>query len=109
MAKQNNERNTPETTLPDATPTGTVIRDAVDTIAEKTEQKQNPEQKPSLFEQKPQDSEQRTIAEWAMAFRLPSWQIAALNRLMAWEDGKCVSRESYQDGLDRLRNRRLGG
>ena len=41
-------------------------------------------------------------------FRVPSWQTAALHRLMRWESGKKVSKKAYADALETLKKRPLG-
>lgn len=41
--------------------------------------------------------------------RVPTWQQAALCRLMGWEDGKMVANAEYLDALDKLKTRRVGG
>jgi hypothetical protein len=50
-----------------------------------------------------------TLEEMAEANRVPSWQGAALHKLMGWEPGKRVSLGEYKAGLARLKNRRIGG
>jgi hypothetical protein len=50
-----------------------------------------------------------SLEELAQAKRVPSWQSAALHRLMGWEPGKHVSEAEYMAGLARLKNRRIGG
>ncbi|MDR1398105.1 MAG: hypothetical protein LBJ14_10305 [Desulfarculales bacterium] len=50
-----------------------------------------------------------SITELSEAMRLPTWQSAALHRLMGWEPGKMVSEADYKTGLARLKNRRIGG
>ena len=50
-----------------------------------------------------------SLSELAARHRLPSWQVAALNRLMGWEDGKKVSEAEYAVALGGLKNRRIGG
>lgn len=49
------------------------------------------------------------IEELASKNRLPSWQSAALNRLMGWGSGKKVTEKAYKDALERLKTRRIGG
>lgn len=44
----------------------------------------------------------------AADFRLPSWQAAALHRLMHWEKDKKVSRDEYAAALETLKKRPLG-
>jgi hypothetical protein len=49
------------------------------------------------------------IEDLAAALRLPSWQSAALHRLMGWGPGKRVTAAEYDAGLVRLKTRRIGG
>lgn len=41
--------------------------------------------------------------------RVPTWQQAALGRLMGWEAGKMVSNADYVSALDKLKSRPVGG
>ena len=41
--------------------------------------------------------------------RVPTWQQAAVNRLMGWEAGKMVSNADYVSALDKLKARPVGG
>lgn len=41
--------------------------------------------------------------------RLPSWQLAALLRMMDWQDGIMVSDEDFRAAINKLRSRRIGG
>ncbi len=41
--------------------------------------------------------------------RVPTWQQAAVNRLMGWESGKMVSNADYVSALDKLKARPVGG
>jgi hypothetical protein len=50
-----------------------------------------------------------TLSELAEKFRLPSWQSAALHKLMEWEPGKQVTETEYLNGMAALKNRRVGG
>jgi hypothetical protein len=50
-----------------------------------------------------------TLSAAAELYRVPSWQSAALHKLMGWEPGKNVTVEEYAAALVRLKNRRLGG
>jgi hypothetical protein len=50
-----------------------------------------------------------TLSAAAGMYRVPSWQSAALHKLMGWEPGKSVTVEEYGRALVRLKNRRLGG
>ena len=50
-----------------------------------------------------------TLAELAEKFRLPSWQSAALHRMMEWEPGKQVTEDAYRKAMDGLKTRRMGG
>lgn len=49
------------------------------------------------------------LAVLADRHRVPSWQQAALLRLMGWMDGKRVSDADYRAALESLRTRRIGG
>ena len=42
-------------------------------------------------------------------FRVPSWQAAALHRMMNWAPGKKVTKKEYAAAVGALKNRRLGG
>jgi hypothetical protein len=50
-----------------------------------------------------------TLEELAATHRVAGWQAAALHKLMGWEPGKRVSDTAYKAGLERLKNRRIGG
>lgn len=50
-----------------------------------------------------------SLAVLADRHRVPTWQQAALCRLMGWEDGKMVANAEYLDALDKLKTRRVGG
>lgn len=49
-----------------------------------------------------------SIDALAVDFRLPSWQAAALERMMQWEKGKRVSKKDYAAALEKLKKRPLG-
>ena len=49
------------------------------------------------------------VDELANKHRIPSWQTAALVRLMGWEEGKLVTDDEYKKALQKLTNRRIGG
>ena len=55
------------------------------------------------------NAELASIEELANAQRLPTWQSAALNRLMGWGSGKKVTEAEYKAALNKLKNRRIGG
>lgn len=50
-----------------------------------------------------------SLSTLASRHRVPSWQQAALMRLMDWTDGKMLTDAEYSAGLERLKTRRLGG
>lgn len=50
-----------------------------------------------------------TINVLANRHRLPSWQLAALLRMMDWEDDLMVTDADFRAAIDRLNNRRIGG
>lgn len=50
-----------------------------------------------------------SLALLADRYRVPTWQQAALARMMGWEEGKMVSNADYLDALNKLKTRRLGG
>lgn len=50
-----------------------------------------------------------SLAVLADRHRVPTWQQAALARMMGWADGKKVSEADYTGALAVLRNRRIGG
>lgn len=50
-----------------------------------------------------------SLDELALSFRVPTWQQAALTRLMGWAPDKSVSEADYADALDVLTSRRMGG
>ena len=51
----------------------------------------------------------KNLNELALSFRVPTWQQAALLRLMGWTEDKSVSEAAYADALDALNSRRMGG
>lgn len=51
----------------------------------------------------------KNLNELALSFRVPTWQQAALLRLMGWTEDKSVSEAEYADALDALNSRRMGG
>lgn len=51
----------------------------------------------------------QTIDALAVAYRVPAWQAAALNRFMGWEPGKMVSEADFVVALHSLDARRMGG
>lgn len=53
--------------------------------------------------------ELHSLDELALSFRVPTWQQAALLRLMGWTEDKSVSEAAYADALDALNSRRMGG
>lgn len=81
-------------------------------------QEKNPEvaQEPKTEEQgrsaAPQSESQEDrfeLSVLASRHRVPSWQQAALLRLMGWADGKMVTDADYQAALAGLHGRRMGG
>lgn len=74
-----------------------------------TDEAATPPESETAPAEKPGDDGLVSIEVLASDLRLPSWQTAALNRLMEWETGKRVTREEYLKALQRLKNRRLGG
>lgn len=70
-----------------------------------------PENTPSANDVKPDNSvtdNLKSLSELAALFRVPTWQQAALERLMGWAKGKSVTEEAYSDALDSLNSRRMG-
>lgn len=51
----------------------------------------------------------KNLNELALLYRVPTWQQAALLRLMDWTEDKRVSAADYADALDALNSRRMGG
>jgi len=49
------------------------------------------------------------IAALANRHRVPSWQLAAVMRLMGWTDDKLVTEIEFTDALTALGKRRIGG
>jgi hypothetical protein len=68
-----------------------------------------PAPEPAQREAPALENELKSITELADFFRLPTWQSAALHRLMGWAPGKRVTEAAYKAGLARLKNRRIGG
>lgn len=60
-------------------------------------------------EAKAKVSELVSVNELANKLRIPSWQSAAINRLMGWERDKQVTEKEYLYALERLSDRRIGG
>lgn len=54
------------------------------------------------------EAELQSLDELALLFRVPTWQQAALTRLMGWAPDKSVSEADYADALDSLNSRRMG-
>ena len=53
--------------------------------------------------------ELESLSVLADRHRVPTWQQAAVNRLMGWEAGKMVSNADYVSALDKLKARPVGG
>jgi hypothetical protein len=73
-----------------------------------------PAPKPEVTPAPPQESapvgdDLKPVEDLAAVFRLPTWQSAALHRMMGWEPGKRVTEAAYTAGLARLKTRRIGG
>ncbi len=49
------------------------------------------------------------IAQLAAKEGTPSWMMAALQRMTGWEDGKQVTKTQFENALDALAKRPLGG
>ena len=56
-----------------------------------------------------EDMELESLNVLADRHRVPTWQQAALGRLMGWEAGKMVSNADYVSALDKLKSRPVGG
>ena len=50
-----------------------------------------------------------SLSVLADRYRVPSWQQAALCRMMGWADGKMLTDDEYQAALAELSARHLGG
>ena len=55
------------------------------------------------------DEALQNLSVLADAYRVPTWQTAALCRMMGWQDGKMVTASEYADALARLSSRPVGG
>lgn len=75
---------------------------------------QNPEltKNPTAKKQNENESKQDELYSLALLadkFRVPSWQEAALLRMMEWTTDKKVSENEYKTALGQLSTRRIGG
>lgn len=61
------------------------------------------------YQNKNGGAELQSLDELALLFRVPTWQQAALTRLMGWAPDKSVSEADYADALEALNSRRMGG
>lgn len=70
-----------------------------------------PSDVPDAMEQAPQvdTPELESLSVLSDRHRVPTWQQAALTRLMGWSDGKRVRDTDYTKALEALKGRRIGG
>lgn len=58
---------------------------------------------------KPAKGELESMAVLANRHRIPAWQQAAILRYMGWTADKLVTDAEYQEAIEAIRNRRIGG
>lgn len=95
MMAENQEENLSVAETKDAT------QDEIAATSEAGITEASPEEQP--------DSELESLNVLADRHRVPTWQQAALLRFMDWNEDRMVSEDEYLDGLDALKNRRIGG
>lgn len=50
-----------------------------------------------------------TISVLADRHRVPSWQVAAMLRMMGWEADKMATEQEFAEAINMLQSRRIGG
>lgn len=68
-----------------------------------------PENSQEFASVEPEAAELESMNVLADRHRVPTWQQAAVNRLMGWDAGKMVSNADYVSALDKLKARPVGG